>query len=114
MISAMASATQTLAPPLAEREAVLRTLRAHETALRALGVARLWLFGSLARAEAGAVSDVDVMIGIPRGRKFSLFHLGEVRVELCELLGREVDVVIEEDLLPDFRSDIGPDLVRVF
>jgi predicted nucleotidyltransferase len=110
----MASATQTLAPPLAEREAVLRALRAHETGLRALGVARLWLFGSLARAEAGAASDVDVMIAIPRGRKFSLFDLGEVRVELCEILGREVDVVIEEDLLPDFRSDIAPDLVRVF
>jgi hypothetical protein len=108
-------ATRTLAsPPLAEREAVLRSIREHEAALRALGVARLWLFGSLARAEATAGSDVDVMIGVLRGRKFSLFDLGEVRVELCELLDREVDIMVEEDLPPEFRSEIAPDLVRVF
>jgi predicted nucleotidyltransferase len=54
------------------------------------------------------------MIAIPRGRKFSLFDLGEVRVELCELLGREVDVVIEEDLTPQFHSDLSLNLVQVF
>jgi predicted nucleotidyltransferase len=54
------------------------------------------------------------MIAIPRGRKFSLFDLGEVRIELCEVLDREVDVVIEEDLLPAFRSDIASDLVQAF
>jgi uncharacterized protein len=91
---------------------VLRVVRAHEAELRALGVARLWLFGSLARGDAGAASDVDVMIAIPPGRKFSLFDLGEVRVELCELLGREVDVVVEEDLVPTFRNAIARDLVE--
>jgi hypothetical protein len=106
---------KTLAPEtLAEHEPVIRTIRAHEADLRALGVARLWLFGSITRGQAGPQSDVDVMIAIPAGRKFSLFDLGEVRVELCELLGREVDVVIEEDLRPDFRRDIAPDLVGVF
>ena len=93
---------------------MLRSIREHEAALRALGVARLWLFGSLARAEATAGSDVDVMIGVLRGCKFSLFDLGEVRVELCELLDREVDIMVEEDLPPEFRSEIAPDLVRVF
>jgi uncharacterized protein len=115
MTLAMASETTTLLDPaLAERERVLRVLRGHEAALHGLGIAHLWLFGSLARGEAGMDSDVDAMIAIPPGRKFSLFDLGEVRVELCELLGREVDVVIEEDLLPGFRSDISSDLVQVF
>jgi hypothetical protein len=111
---AMASDVKTLDAALAERERALRIIRAHEAELRALGVSRLWLFGSLARGEAGADSDVDIMIAIPRGRKFSLFDLGEVRVELCELLGREVDVVIEEDLELGFRSDVSVDLVQVF
>jgi uncharacterized protein len=110
----MASKTTTLDPALAERERVLRTIREHEAALRRLGVTKLWLFGSLARGEARRRSDVDVMIAIPRGRKFSLFDLGEVRIELCELLDREVDVVIEENLLPAFRSDIASDLVQAF
>jgi uncharacterized protein len=110
----MASDLRTLDPALAERERVLHTIRAHEAKLRALGVAKLWLFGSVARGDARRSSDVDIMIAIPRGRKFSLFDLGEVRVELCELLGRKVDVVIEEDLEPGFRSDVLADLVQAF
>jgi uncharacterized protein len=108
----MASDLETLDTAQALREQVIRTIREHAAELRALGVAKLWLFGSLARGEAGARSDVDVMIAIPPGRKFSLFDLGEVRVELCELLGRNVDVVIEEDLMPAFRRDIARDLVE--
>jgi predicted nucleotidyltransferase len=112
----MAAKTNVLAPPetFAERKRAIGILRAHETDLRALGVGRLWLFGSIARGDAGPRSDVDVMIAVPAGRKFSLFDLGEVRVELCELLDREVDVVIEEGLRPDFRNDIASDLVDVF
>jgi predicted nucleotidyltransferase len=111
----MAAKTNVLAPEtFAERERAIEILRAHETGLRALGVGRLWLFGSIARGDASPRSDVDVMIAVPAGRKFSLFDLGEVRVELCELLDREVDVVIEQDLRPDFRNDIASDLVCVF
>jgi predicted nucleotidyltransferase len=111
---AMAGDITALDHPLAERECVLHALRGHEPALQGLGVSHLWLFGSLARGEARAGSDIDVMIEIPRGRKFSLFDLGEVRIELCELLERNVDVVIEEDLVPGFRSDIASDLVQAF
>lgn len=111
----MAAEAKTLAAEtLAERERVIRVIRAHQADLLALGVGRLWLFGSIARGEADSRSDVDVMIAIPAGRKFSLFDLGEVRVELCELLGREADVVIEEDLRPDLRRDIALDLIEVF
>jgi predicted nucleotidyltransferase len=113
MDRAMASDIGTLDAALAERERVLRTIRAHEAKLRTLGVAKLWLFGSVARGNPSRGSDLDIMIAIPRGRKFSLFDLGEVRVELCELLGRQVDVVIEEDLEPGFRSDILVDLIQV-
>jgi predicted nucleotidyltransferase len=35
---------------------VIRTIRAHEAELRALGVEKLWLFGSLARGEVGGRS----------------------------------------------------------
>jgi hypothetical protein len=44
---------------LAERERVLRILRQQEPTLRARGVTRLRLFGSMARGEAGPDSDVD-------------------------------------------------------
>src|SRR6478609_7588542 len=49
---AMASETTTLDPALAERERVLRILREEAPRLRALGITRLSLFGSMARGEA--------------------------------------------------------------
>jgi predicted nucleotidyltransferase len=110
----MASDVRTLDAALAERERVIRMIRAHEAELRALGVSRLWLFGSLARGEAGRRSDIDALISVPPTQKFSLIDLSEVRAELCELLGRDADVVIREDVLPRFWETIRDDLVEVF
>jgi uncharacterized protein len=113
-MSSPARTATTSLPAALEREHVLRILRAHEAELRALGVAHLCLFGSLARGEAGPDSDVDVALDIPPSRKFSLLDLAEVRVALCDILGRDVDVVILQDLRPHFRGEIASDLVEVF
>jgi uncharacterized protein len=99
---------------LNERERVLCTIRAHEAELRALGVEKLWLFGSLARGDARPDSDADVLIDIVPGRRFSLLDVAEVRLALCDLLGREAGVVIREDLRPRFRDRIADDLVEAF
>jgi predicted nucleotidyltransferase len=93
---------------------VIGTIRDHETELRALGVTKLWLFGSLARGDARPDSDVDVLIDIVPGRRFSLLDLSAVRLALCDLLGREAGVVIREDLRPRFRERIADDLVEAF
>jgi hypothetical protein len=114
MDRAMASDVETLDAALAERERVIRTIRAHEAELRALGVTKLWLFGSVARGDARADSDVDVLIDIVSGRRFSLLDLAGVRLELCDLLGREAGVVIRADLRPRFRDTIADDLIEVF
>jgi predicted nucleotidyltransferase len=108
-----AEASPVLAAP-AERERARRALRAHAPELRDLGIVRLALFGSLARGEASAASDVDVLIEVAPDRPFSLWALGEARVRLGEILGRDVDVLIAEDLGPELRQRIAPDLVAVF
>jgi uncharacterized protein len=109
----MATDVQAPDAALVERERVVRAIRAHEADLRALGVTRLWLFGSLARGDPGRRSDVDVLISVP-AQDFSLLDLSGVRVELCELLGRDTDVVIREDVQPRFWDTIRDDLVEVF
>jgi len=110
----MATGTTTLEPGLAERERIVARLLEAAPRLRALGVARLWLFGSIARGEAGPNSDVDALIIVPPAQKFSLLDLAEVRVDLCEVLGREVDVVIREDARPQLWEAIRDDLLEVF
>ena len=96
------------------RDAVIAKLKAHEAALRARGVAALSLFGSLARGDERPDSDVDVLIDLTPDADFSLLEHAEVQVFICDLLGRETDVVVRDGLRPRVRARIEPDELRVF
>ena len=72
------------------------------------------LFGSLAREEEGEDSDVDVVVDIDPERIFSLIDLADLRLYLCDVFGRETDVVIRGDLRAKFRDRIAADEVAVF
>ncbi len=95
------------------RELAIKLLKQHEGEIRARGVTRLALFGSIVRNAARPDSDVDVVVDIEPGRKFSLIDLASLRVLLCDVFGCETDVVIREDLRPRFREEIERDTVRV-
>lgn len=95
------------------RNEAIAALRAHADEIRARGITRLALFGSTARGEAGPASDIDVVVDIEPGRKFSLIDLASLRVMLCDIVGRDTDVVIREDLRPPFRERIARESVPV-
>jgi uncharacterized protein len=115
MPPAMASKTTTLDPALAERERVLRILRRHETEIRAQGVTRLRLFGSMARGEAGRESDVDLIADIDRNVRFSLVDLVGLQYFLADRLGRKVDLgTTVEKMRPRMRQRFEADAVEVF
>ncbi len=96
-----------------DRDEAIRILKDHEGEIRARGVTRLALFGSIVRNEARPDSDVDVVVDIEHGRKFSLIDHASLRVLLCDIFGCEADVVIREDLRPRFRDEVERDTVRV-
>lgn len=77
----------TVADLRARREEILRVAAKH-------GAGHVRVFGSVARGEADAKSDVDLLVDVVREvHGFDYFGLLEdVRVELEELLGRKVDV----------------------
>ena len=84
--------------PLTRQEACAR-LAQSEHDIRALGVARLALFGSVARNEARPDSDVDLLVQFAPGAKtydrfLALSELLEAR------LGRRVELVTTESLSP--------------
>ena len=58
---------------LAER--VIATLRTHEAELRSAGIRRLSLFGSVARGDKEADSDVDLAAEFDPGARLDLFRL---------------------------------------
>ncbi len=111
----MASDLKTLDPAQAERERVLRTLRGHEAEIRAQGVTRLRMFGSMARGEARPESDVDLIADIDRNIRFSLLDLVGLQDLLRDLLGREVDVgTTVAKMRPRMRQRFEAEAIEVF
>ena len=56
-------------------------------------VAELALFGSVLRDDFRADSDIDVLVSFRPGAHVGLFDLVTMQMELCAILGREVDLV---------------------
>lgn len=95
------------------RDEAIDILKAHADEIRARGVTRLALFGSTARNEARSDSDVDVLVDIDEKRKFSLIDLAALRLYLCDILGREVEIAERPNLKPFLRDDVLADAVEV-
>jgi predicted nucleotidyltransferase len=95
-------------------QSVLETLRAHETDLRRLGVAHAAVFGSLARGEAGAASDIDVLVDLDENRPMGIFEYARMKLYINELLEGPSDVVNRRTLKPLLRANILNDAVHAF
>ena len=102
----------TTTPDLAEH--VIATLRAHEAELRQAGIRRLSLFGSVARGDAEADSDVDLAAELDPEAGIGLFALGALERRLAELVGRKVDLLPEPVEKPRLRANIDRDRRRAF
>ena len=95
-------------------EQVITELRAHEAELRQAGIMRLSLFGSVARGEERADSDVDLAAELDPQAKIGLIALSALERRLQRLLGRKVDVLPEPVEKPRLRAVIEQDRRRVF
>lgn len=102
----------TTATDLAEH--VIATLQAHEAELRRAGIRRLSLFGSVARGDAEAGSDVDLAAELDPDARIGLFALGALERRLAELVGRPVDLLPEPVETPRLRVNIDRDRRRAF
>lgn len=99
----------------AERERVLRLLRAEAPALRAQGLRKLSLFGSIARGEAGPTSDVDLLGELDPSAGMSLLGLLAVERGLAQRLGRQVEILTAPDKMsPRMSRRVAADRVIVF
>lgn len=79
------------------RKDILRVAAKH-------GATNVRLFGSVARGDADARSDVDVLVDMEPGR--TLLDLGRFLMDLQQLLGRPVDVVTEKGLRSRIRDRV--------
>jgi predicted nucleotidyltransferase len=96
-----------------DRQTVIRTLRAHEAELRAEGISHVYLFGSVARGEEDAGSDVDLFYDYDDPR-FSLLNVVRVKRRLGEILGAEVDALTRLSVHPRIRDEVESEALQVF
>lgn len=80
-----------------KREDILQTATRY-------GAYNVRLFGSVARGEADAKSDIDLLVDMEAGR--SLLDLSGLLIELEDLLGCNVDVVTERGLRGRIRERV--------
>lgn len=82
---------------------ILTHLAAQKETLKNLGVVRLGLFGSYARNETHSTSDLDFLVSI---QPVSYARWMDVWNFLEDTFGLEVDLVPEDALRPEFRSQV--------
>ena len=69
-----------------DRDHVLATLRAHERELKQSGIVRLSLFGSTARGDRRADSDVDLLAAFDATRRISILDIAGMELGLWKYL----------------------------
>ena len=75
-----------------DKSAVIAKLREHAPELKAAGIVRLSLFGSVARGDATTQSDIDLMGDFDGTRGLTLFDMAGLEIRLGEILETRVDL----------------------
>ena len=94
-----------------ERDRVLQILKNNQAELDKLDVESLALFGSTARDQATATSDVDLLVTFRGHATFDKFM--DLKFYLEDLLDRSVDLVTKSAIRPQLQASIETDIVYV-
>ncbi len=97
-----------------DRQEAIDRIKAHEPELRAAGLTALALFGSTARNEQGADSDVDLMCDLDKKRPLSLLDFIGIQLQLEDITERKVDLVERAFMRPRIARAAAQDMVAIF
>jgi predicted nucleotidyltransferase len=96
------------------RTEIISRLRAVEPKLKPLGIAALYLFGSYARDEAAADSDVDLFVDKTPGHEFGFDEFMTAYELLREALPEaDVQYGTREGLSKYIRADVEREAIRI-
>ena len=87
-------------------ENILDKLSNNQHLLQKYCVKDIRLFGSIARGEAKAGSDVDVLVEFDPAAHIGLFEVSRLRHELSQLFGCDVDMVTPDALHKEMKEEI--------
>lgn len=75
------------------------------------GASNLAVFGSVARDQTCAGSDVDLLVDLPQG--ISLLDHSALKLELEDLLQQRVDLIRRRNLKPSLRQRVEAEAVAL-
>lgn len=97
-----------------DKSTVIAKLREYEPELKADGIMRLSLFGSVARGDESSESDVDLMAEFDPTRQFSLLDMVRMENRLADILGVRVDLTPARALKDHVRERATREAVPAF
>lgn len=97
-----------------KRDEVISKLRAHEAELKAAGIVRLAVFGSVARGDDSPGSDVDLLADFDETKRYTLLTMGRLESRLSDLLGTGVDLSSPEWLKESVKNQVLREAVFAF
>ena len=97
-----------------KRDDILARLRAVEPELRARGIRHAALFGSVARGEERANSDIDILVEFEPGAEGSVYDYMRLKEYVASLFDGPVDVIDRDALKPHLRAPATRDAVYAF
>ena len=98
------------------RDDIIARLKEAEPALRARGVGALYLFGSAARDEVLASSDVDVFVDPDSYERFGFLAFMDAYDTIHKAIGgnAEVGYSTRDGLSPYIRANAEREAIRIF
>jgi predicted nucleotidyltransferase len=96
------------------REDLLRELLALKTDLRRKGITHAALFGSRARRDDRADSDIDLVVEIDEDRQFSMLDLIGVGHVIEDTVGAPANLFVRRSLEPSFLDEVRREQIMIF
>ncbi len=96
------------------REKLLEELLALKPILQRRGVRHIALFGSRARRDNRADSDIDLVVDVDENVRFSMLDLIGVAHEIEDSVGGSANLFMRRSLEPSFLAEVKREQVQVF
>ena len=92
---------------------ICKRIKLHEDRLRKeFSVKAMYIFGSVARGEASASSDIDVLVEFS-SENIGIFEFVRLKDFLESILSKNVDLVTRDALRDSMATEVERDSIRV-
>ena len=95
-----------------KKQEALEIIEKNKARLKRFNVNALFLFGSVAKDQAGPKSDIDILVEFDPNAKIGLFEMARLKKFISEILDCDADLVTPDALHPMLKDDILKEMIR--